>query len=162
ALAAMALGELSKTLAAPLVWLAEASTYLLVHGVDPFTRAGVASLRLPAYTGAASTVYALHYAPLLLLAHALLRWRPLADTPHADDTAAEEFEPESRGVGEAAVSEYRWWRGLSHIDYVLATHADADHIDGLNDILKNFGARAAVVGHAPLDDEEYTRFSQTA
>ncbi|MFL6337156.1 MAG: ComEC/Rec2 family competence protein [Pyrinomonadaceae bacterium] len=242
ALAAMAVGEMSKTLAAPLVWLAETSTRLLVHGVDPFTRAGVASLRLPTYTGAASAIYALHYAPLFLLARSLLRWRPMDEPPRAgvvagaaaggrrllkgvgwlsvtttfiivahpfsaprpdgrlrvdfidvgqgdaalvtlpdgstllvdgggrpafhppraDDTDAEEFEPDSRGVGEAAVSEYLWWRGLSHIDYVLATHADADHIDGLNDILKNFGARTAFVGRAPLDDEEYLRFSLTA
>jgi competence protein ComEC len=258
ALAAMAVGEISTTLAAPLVRLTEASTYLLIHGVDPFTRAGVASLRLPAYAGAASAVYALHYAPLLLLARALLRWRPLAEPPRArrfeeskgrakvdeeevvkrraaarrgrvlkgagwmsvttaliiiahpfsaprpdgrlrvdfidvgqGDSAlvtmpdgstllvdgggrpgfrtprpvedeVEEFEPDTRGVGEAAVAEYLWWRGLSRVDYVLATHADADHIQGLNDILKSFGARAAFVGRAPHGDEEFARFSQTA
>jgi competence protein ComEC len=88
--------------------------------------------------------------------------RPTFRQPRADDTDAEEFEADSRGVGEAAVSEYLWWRGLSRIDYVLATHADADHIDGLNDILKSFGARAAIVGRAPPDDEEFTRFSLTA
>ncbi|HEX8148980.1 MAG TPA: ComEC/Rec2 family competence protein [Pyrinomonadaceae bacterium] len=258
ALASMAVGEVSTTLAAPLVRLTEASTYLLVHGVDPFARAGVASLRLPAYAGAASALYALHYAPLPLLARALLRWRPLAEPPRAgrfeEDTSgmrvdeghvfksraaarggrllkaagwmsvttafaivahpfsaprpdgrlrvdfidvgqgdaalvtmpdgstllvdgggrpgfraarrhedeAEEFEPDSRGVGEAAVAEYLWWRGLSRLDYVLATHADADHIDGLNDILKSFGARAALVGRAPSEDEEFARFSLTA
>jgi competence protein ComEC len=239
ALAAMAFGEVSTILAAPLARLTEVSTYLLVHGVDPFTSAGVASLRLPAYAGAASVVYALHYAPLLLLARALLCWRPLAEPPRAlraaaggrrllkgagwmsvttafvivahpfsaprpdgrlrvdfldvgqgdaalvtlpdgstllvdgggrpafrppraGETDAEEFEPDTRGVGEAAVSEYLWWRGLSRLDYVLATHADADHIDGLNDILKSFGARAAIVGRAPPGDDEFTRFSLTA
>ncbi|HEX8336728.1 MAG TPA: ComEC/Rec2 family competence protein, partial [Pyrinomonadaceae bacterium] len=48
ALAAMAAGEMSTTLAAPLVRLTELSTQLLIHGVDPFARAGVAGLRLPA------------------------------------------------------------------------------------------------------------------
>ncbi|HEX8187268.1 MAG TPA: ComEC/Rec2 family competence protein, partial [Pyrinomonadaceae bacterium] len=93
ALASLAVGEMSTTLAAPLVRLTEASTYLLVHGVDPFTRAGVASLRLPAYTGAASALYALHYAPLLLLARALIRWRPLARPPRAG-----RFEEDAGGV----------------------------------------------------------------
>ena len=45
---------------------------------------------------------------------------------------------------------------------MLATHADADHIDGLNDILKSFGARAALVGRAPPVDEEFARFALTA
>src|SRR6185295_12016550 len=47
------------------------------------------------------------------------------------------------------------------IDYVLATHADADHIDGLNDVLKNFSVRAALVGRTPDDDPEFSKFSQT-
>jgi competence protein ComEC len=238
ALAALAVGEISTTLAAPLVRLTEFSTHLLIHGVDPFAHAGVASLRLPAYAGAASAVYALHYAPLLLLARALLRWRPLSEpprvqpaprrarllraavrmsmtttfiivahpfsaprpdgrlrldfldvgqgdsalvtmpdgstllidgggrprfrAPRADEEDAEEFEPDSRGVGDAAVSEYLWWRGLSRVDYLLATHADADHIDGLSDILKSFDVRAAVVGRAPHGDEEFARFASTA
>ncbi len=250
ALAALAVVEMNATLAAPLVRLTEASTFLLIHGVDPFARAGVASLRLPDYAGAASVIYALHYAPLLLLARALLRWRPLAEPPRSrarvdkedvvkrraearggrllkgagwmsvttvfiivahpfsaprpdgrlrvdfldvgqgdaalvtmpdgstllvdgggrprfraprrDEDEGEEFEPDSRGVGEAAVAEYLWWRGLSRLDYVLATHADADHIDGLSDILKSFNPRAAIVGRTPSDDEEFARFSLTA
>lgn len=237
ALAAMSVAEMSTTFAAPLVRLTEAATYLLIHGVDPFARAGLASLRLPTYNGAASIVYALHYAPLLLFALSLLRWRPLAEPPRARDDVrggrllkaaglmavttvfiivlhpfrapradgrlrvdfldvgqgdaalvtmpdgstllvdgggrprfrapleegeAEEFEPDARGVGEAAVAEYLWWRGLSRLDYVLATHADADHIDGLNDILKSFKTRAALVGRAPSADEEFARFAQTA
>src|SRR5205085_6090782 len=44
----------------------------------------------------------------------------------------------TRRIGETVVSEYLWWRGLSRVDYVLVTHADADHIDGLNDVLRNF------------------------
>ena len=239
ALAALLVAGLSTTLAAPLVRLTELTTYLLIHGVDPFARAGVAALRLPTYKGAPALVYALHYAPLLLLARGLNRWRPLSEPPRPrgrkrrglplrtagwtaffitlvivahpfsaprpdgrlrvdfidvgqgdsalvtmpdgstllidgggrptfrraredGDDEAEEFEPDTRGVGDAAVSEYLWWRGLARIDYVLATHADADHIDGLNDVLKNFGARAAFVGRAPDKDEEFARFSATA
>lgn len=68
---------------------------------------------------------------------------------------------EGRRIGETVVSEYLWWRGLSEIDYVLATHADADHIDGLNDVLKNFSVRAALVARSPDDDPEFSKFSQT-
>jgi competence protein ComEC len=67
----------------------------------------------------------------------------------------------ARRIGETVVSEYLWWRGLSEIDYVLATHADADHIDGLNDVLKNFTVRAALVGRAPANDPEFAKFAQT-
>jgi competence protein ComEC len=66
-----------------------------------------------------------------------------------------------RSIGEAVVSEYLWWRGLDTIDYVLATHADADHIDGLNDVLRNFNVQAALVARTPANDPEYARFSQT-
>jgi competence protein ComEC len=67
----------------------------------------------------------------------------------------------TRRIGETVVSEYLWWRGLSQIDYVLATHADADHIDGLNDVLENFVVRAALIARRPADDPEFAKFSQT-
>ena len=57
----------------------------------------------------------------------------------------------ARRIGETVVSEYLWWRGLSEVDYVLATHADADHIDGLNDVLKNFKVRSALIARRPSE-----------
>jgi competence protein ComEC len=66
-----------------------------------------------------------------------------------------------RSVGEAVVSEYLWWRGLDTVDFVLATHADADHIDGLNDVLRNFTVNAALVARSPANDPEYAKFAQT-
>jgi len=67
----------------------------------------------------------------------------------------------ARRIGETVVSEYLWWRGLSRIDYVLATHADADHIDGLNDVLKNFTVTSALIARRPADDPEFAKFAQT-
>jgi competence protein ComEC len=240
ALAALTLSQLSATLAAPLTRLTEATAALMIHSVDPFAHAHVASLRLPEYTGAASAIYVLHFVPLLILTAALLRWRPLSNPPRAKDSDAvrrmrllklaalasittifiivahplsaerpdgrlrldfldvgqgdaalitmpdgstllidgggrpafraqrldeddrEEFEHDSRGVGDAVVSEYLWWRGLGRVDYVLATHADADHIDGLNAVVKNFGVESALVGRGPLRDEEFARFAASA
>jgi competence protein ComEC len=72
-----------------------------------------------------------------------------------------ESNTDGRSIGEAVVSEYLWWRGLDTVDYVLATHADADHIDGLNDVLRNFNVDAALVARTPANDPEYATFAQT-
>jgi competence protein ComEC len=66
-----------------------------------------------------------------------------------------------RSIGEAVVSEYLWWRGFDTVNYVLPTHADADHIDGLNDVLRNFSVDAALVARSPANDPEYAKFAQT-
>jgi competence protein ComEC len=293
AAAALAIGLISTTLAGPFISFANALNSLMVHSVDPFATAGVASIRLPEYTSWAAAVYVLYYVPLAVLAASLSRWKPLAlpgggnrtkriddlktnspipmrfrilrffpnalsldrsegkkqiaksaktfarnsqgsrsmgritrlallaqllavavivfhpwsasrakgklrvdfldvgqgdsalvtfpddttllvdgggrpgpfktRTPGEDvETASDEqFESDARSIGESVVSEYLWWRGLDHIDYVLATHADADHIDGLNDIARNFSVRAALVARTPNQDPEYLEFSKT-
>jgi competence protein ComEC len=250
-LAALALAQISTTLAAPLARVAETAAALMSHSVDPFARAHIASLRLPEYAGVPSAVCALYFVPLVLLAAALLRWHPLASPPRAkddesdasvyaafspallkpaslklaslalaamlfvivahplsaglpdgrlrvdfldvgqgdsalvtmpdgstllvdgggrpdlhrrggEDEDAEEFEPDARGIGESVVSEYLWHRGLARVDYVLATHADADHIDGLNAVLRAFKVEGALVARAPSGDAEFLRFAETA
>lgn len=254
ALAGLALACLSAPLAAPLFWLVEKASWLIEHGVDPFTAAGASSIRLPEYGGAAHAIYFIYYLPVALLAIALSRWHPLAlaaertdekspasrriitrlaalwlavlaalivlhplSAPRPDgklhvdfldvgqgdaalvtmpdgttllidgagrprydsrttdgaeltaraeffefDSRSEPYEPDVRSVGEAVVSEYLWWRGLDAVDYVLATHADADHIDGLCDVVRNFRVRAALVARAPNEDPEFARFAAAA
>lgn len=244
ALAALLLSQLSATLAAPFFWLAEQSNWLMTHSVDPFSRLGLASVRLPEYTGWQSFIYLLYYIPLIALAVALARWNPLCNVsaindgeklsrhrlipqlaaamlaitfiviiahpssasrpegrlridfldvgqgdsalltmpdgttllidgggrpnfsarraPAVEEAGGEEsFERDTRSIGEAVVSEYLWWRGLDSVDYILATHADADHIDGLNDVARNFSVRAALVARTPADDSEFERFLKT-
>ena len=238
AVAGLLIAQVSSTLATPFIGAANVLNWLMVHSVDPFAKLGIASLRLPEYSGWASAVYGLYYVPLAALAAALARWKPL-DLPTAirkknrrrmaqlafaaqllaialivvhplsaggpkgelridfldvgqgdsalvtmpdnttllidgggrpgpfkkhqesDKDGDETFERETRSIGEAVVSEYLWWRGLDHIDYILATHADADHIDGLNDVARNFGVRAALVARTPSGDPEYSDFSET-
>ncbi len=53
-----------------------------------------------------------------------------------DDTDG--FEPDRLRVGEMVVSEFLWEKGVSRIDHIVASHADADHIQGLADVAKNF------------------------
>jgi competence protein ComEC len=205
---------------APLIKLAEAINWLMVHSVDPFSRFDWATFRLPEYSGSAAFIYAVYYLPLLVLVIALSHWRPLAlqaerrcklhryvpalscaqllliavvvlhplssgrpshhlrvdflDVGQGDSAlvtmpdgttllidAGGNTMDSTRRIGETVVSEYLWWRGLSQVDYVLATHADADHIDGLNDVLKNFTVRSALVARRPADDPEYAKFAQT-
>jgi competence protein ComEC len=89
---------------------------------------------------------------------------PFKQNAKLRDTEGEEeenFERERSSIGESVVSEYLWWRGLDHVDYILATHADADHIDGLNDVARNFAVRAALVARTPSQDPEYSQFLET-
>ena len=230
--AALALlaSQLSTTLAQPLFRLANMVDWLMVHSVDPFARFGVASIRLPDYSGRLTIVYVIYFFPVIVLIAALLRWRPLRlrtqkhtsvflavvaqilliaivishpgsargidgqlhvdflDVGQGDaslitmpngstllvdaggrpnfiqrngDAPADLHERETRSIGETVVSEYLWWRGLDHLDFVLATHADADHIDGLNDVVRNFSVGSAFVGRTPGSDPEFVRFRQS-
>jgi competence protein ComEC len=71
------------------------------------------------------------------------------------------FERDTRSIGERVVSEYLWSRGLDRVDYLIATHADADHIDGLSDIARNFKVRSAIVARAPANDAEVAKLVRT-
>src|SRR5256714_2572497 len=86
--------------------------------------------------------------------------RPNIDWNAADD-AEPAFERDTGSLGERVVSEYLWSVGLDRVDYILPTHADADHIDGLNDVARNFKVRGAIVARPPADDSEYSRFAAT-
>ena len=247
----LVLAQISPALAAPLLNLTNALNWLMVHSVDPFARLGLASIRLPEYTGWASAVYVVYYIPLLTLIVLLAHWQPLRlpesrptswrffvawqrrarvsittgtimraavgaqlialaiivlhpfsesapdgklridfldvgqgdsalvtmpdnttllidgggrpgpfDKP-SEGAGDDSFERDTRSIGEAVVSEYLWWRGLDHVDYLIATHADADHIDGLNDVARNFDVRAALVARTPGRDAEYSKFLDT-
>ncbi len=72
------------------------------------------------------------------------------------------FERDTRSIGEAVVSEYLWWRGINRVDYILATHMDADHVDGLNDVLRNFSIRSALTARTPHIDPEFRKLYETA
>ena len=69
----------------------------------------------------------------------------------SDSEDAEPFEPDVPRIGEAVVSEFLWERGLARIDHVVATHADADHIQGLTDVTQNFRIGTAYFGRLQDD-----------
>ncbi|HKO97880.1 MAG TPA: ComEC/Rec2 family competence protein [Pyrinomonadaceae bacterium] len=237
AIAGLLVAQISIAFATPLLRVADMLNWVMVHSVDPFESAGLASLRLPEYTGWTASVYALYYVPLAMLVVGLFRWQPLQlpkrnprqgrrrlawalvsfsqivivllvilhpfsaanaggklridfldvgqgdaalitlpnstrilvdgggqPGPFATGVKTEDGENvanDTRSIGEAVVSEYLWWRGLDHVDYLVATHGDADHIDGLNAVAKNFGVKAVFVGRTPGRDPEFAELSRT-
>ena len=87
--------------------------------------------------------------------------KPNIDWSRSDEADSEPFERDTRSIGERVVSEFLWARGLDRVDYILPTHADADHIDGLNDIGRSFKVRGAIVTRTPAEESEYVRFAET-
>lgn len=81
-----------------------------------------------------------------------------------NDTADDEpiFSDRAFSIGEAVVSRFIWSLGRTRVDYVLATHAHADHIGGLTDVVRNLDVRQAVVGYAVPDEPEFNRFARAA
>lgn len=66
----------------------------------------------------------------------------------------EPFIPDVQGIGESVVSAFLWHRGYSRIDLIVPTHADADHIQGLTDVARNFSIGLAVFGRMPTNDPD--------
>ena len=251
ALVALLIAQMSESVAAPLFVLANGVDWLMLHSVDPFARFGIASIRIPEYSGTPRLIYILYYVPLVLFAVALSRWRPVnggrgrrqgqgttsgrsrkqeqgrtwlgtlirslipttcscllllplmfallvwhpfssklaggklridfldvgqgdsalltmpdGATLLVDGGGKPQFLKNSSGgrgrsIGEMVVCEYIWRQGIDSVDYVLATHADADHIDGLKDVVKNFKVRSALVGRTPSNDAAFLEFVQT-
>ena len=71
------------------------------------------------------------------------------------------FTENAFSIGEAVVSRFIWSLGRTKVDYVLATHADADHMGGLADVVENFRIGQGIVGHVPAHDPEYERFVES-
>ncbi len=235
--------QVSTAVATPFFGLANSFNWLMVHSVDPLSHLGIASVRIPEYSGWLTSIYLLYCLPLVALAVSLSRWHPTGspalvygrraslvvhgrilaqvillaivillppsrcnsagratgrlrvdflDVGQGDAALVtmpdgttlivdgggrpnffsrdgrsgandgEPFARDTRSVGEAVVSEYLWWRGLDRIDYIVATHADADHLDGLNDVAQNFAVRNALVARTPGKDAEFAKFYETA
>jgi competence protein ComEC len=59
------------------------------------------------------------------------------------------FIEDTMPIGEAVVSNFLWSRGIKRIDYIVPTHADADHIEGFLQVVKNFQIGRAVFARLP-------------
>jgi competence protein ComEC len=236
ALVAVLVSQVSTMLGGLLVVFAEKTNWLMTHSVDPLSVLGLASMRLPHYSGLAAGIYAVYFILLVPLVGSVSKWNPLRShaaspglnrrmagtaaigfavtllivvahpfsasqpdgrlrvefldvgqgdcallttpdgttilidgggqpnlswTSNDSEDGEPTFERDTRSIGERVVSQYLWSRGLDRVDYLIATHADADHIDGLNDIARNFKVRGAIVARAPANDSEFAKFAQT-
>ncbi len=72
----------------------------------------------------------------------------------SNDDDDEPFEPDAPRIGEMVVSEFLWEKGYSHVDRLVVSHADADHSQGLVDIVRSFSVGEVIVGSAPAADSE--------
>lgn len=68
---------------------------------------------------------------------------------------AGDFEADKARIGEFVVSEFLWERGLASIDHIVASHADADHIQGLVDVAKNFKIGKAYFATVQGESSDY-------
>jgi len=74
--------------------------------------------------------------------------------------AEDRFPDSAFHVGEAVVSRFLWSQHRRQLDYMLATHAHADHIGGLSYVARNFSVGEALIGRQPAQDPEYRRFDR--
>ena len=81
--------------------------------------------------------------------------------PMKRDENGEVFAPDAQSIGEAVVCEFLWEKGFDRVDFLVATHADTDHIDGLNDVARNFHVQNAFVARSPSQDAEFLSFART-
>ncbi|MDC1143048.1 ComEC/Rec2 family competence protein [Planctomycetota bacterium] len=58
------------------------------------------------------------------------------------------------GVGERILAPYLWERRRSHIDAVFISHADADHVNGLPQLIERFDVGRFIVAETFADDED--------
>lgn len=72
----------------------------------------------------------------------------------ANDEDEEIFEPDIMRIGEGVVSEFLWERGYSRVDILAASHAHADHEQGLVDVAGNFRVSGVYLStlHGESDD----------
>ena len=82
--------------------------------------------------------------------------------PAFRDDEADDFIPDRPRIGERVVSEVLWSKGYSRVDFVVATHADADHIQGLTDVVRNFTVGEIFVGSEPFENREFADLMSAA
>lgn len=61
-------------------------------------------------------------------------------------------------IGENVVSPFLWKKGIKKIDYLVLTHAHADHLNGLKAIARNFKITEYWEAFSPTEDETYKEF----
>jgi competence protein ComEC len=78
-----------------------------------------------------------------------------------DEKEEDVFVEDRISVGEAAVAPYLWRRGIKRLDWIAASHGDADHVEGFGDIARGFEIGVALKG-APKRSDPPSPFDRAA
>ncbi len=77
-----------------------------------------------------------------------------------ENEEAELFEPDVQNIGETVVSNFLWEKGYDRVDYLMPSHADTDHIQGLTDVARNFSIGGVILARMPLDNPDFIALSE--
>lgn len=69
---------------------------------------------------------------------------------------------ETFDVGEQTLFPYLLDRGINAIDYVIVSHFDSDHCQGLNFVMKNMKVKSAIISSLGQESNEYDTFINLA
>jgi competence protein ComEC len=72
--------------------------------------------------------------------------RPGFGPREAEEDAEDVFVEDRIGIGEASVAPYLWRRGIKRLDWIAASHGDADHVEGFGEIVRGFEVGEALEG----------------
>ncbi len=84
----------------------------------------------------------------------------LAYAADSEDPNDDLFLEDRIGIAEAAVMPYLWRLGLRRLDYIAATHADSDHVEGFDEIVQGFAVKQALAGFGEAFDGSGDLFSR--
>jgi competence protein ComEC len=79
-----------------------------------------------------------------------------------DEENGDVFVEDRTGVGEAAVAPYLWRRGIKRLDWIAASHGDADHVEGFGEIARAFEIGAALKGVSKRGHQSQGLFERAA
>jgi len=65
-------------------------------------------------------------------------------------------------IGEQIISRFLWKKGITSIDSIIITHADADHYNGLPFIIRHFSPKSLWINGSPGHDPNYTKLLNIA
>lgn len=84
------------------------------------------------------------------------------DSDEEIEFGEEVFVEDSIGIAEAAVMPALWRRGIKRLDWIIASHGDADHAEGFGDIVRSFDIGQVVRAVSPLNNLPTDLFDQAA
>ncbi|MCI0390370.1 MAG: ComEC/Rec2 family competence protein [Acidobacteria bacterium] len=87
--------------------------------------------------------------------------RPGFGARNESEEGEEVFVEDRIGIAEAAVMPYLWRRGIKRLDWIVASHGDADHVEGFAELVRSFETAHVLRGPSSRPDAFSHIFDQT-